>query len=139
MASLLGVKENDLPCIIIADTQNQLKKYKMTRKINEQNINTFISDWESGKLKQYLRSQDPPTKNLEAVKIVVGKTFDEIVLDNTKDVFIVFYSPKDNDSRSMARLWDELAFNIRKACIMSNLHSESNSRQYHEPLIEKHM
>lgn len=47
----------------------------------------------SGKLKPIVKSQPIPKNNKGPVKVVVGKTFDEIVMDTNKDVLIEFYAP----------------------------------------------
>lgn len=47
----------------------------------------------SGKLKPIIKSQPVPKNNKGLVKVVVGKTFDEIVMDTNKDVLIEFYAP----------------------------------------------
>lgn len=46
----------------------------------------------TGKLKPIVKSQPIP-KNKGPVKVVVGKTFDEIVMDAKKDVLIELYAP----------------------------------------------
>lgn len=46
----------------------------------------------TGKLKPIVKSQPIP-KNKGPVKVVVGKTFDELVMDGKKDVLIEFYAP----------------------------------------------
>lgn len=47
----------------------------------------------TGKLKPIIKSQPLPKNNKGPVKVVVGKTFDEIVMDTQKDVLIEFYAP----------------------------------------------
>lgn len=47
----------------------------------------------TGKLKPIVKSQPVPKSNKGPVKVVVGKTFDEIVMDTKKDVLIEFYAP----------------------------------------------
>lgn len=47
----------------------------------------------AGKLKPVVKSQPVPKNNKGPVKVVVGKTFDSIVMDPKKDVLIEFYAP----------------------------------------------
>lgn len=47
----------------------------------------------TGKLKPVIKSQPVPKNNKGPVKVVVGKTFDSIVMDPKKDVLIEFYAP----------------------------------------------
>lgn len=46
-----------------------------------------------GKVKAIIKSQPVPKNNKGPVKVVVGKTFDDIVMDAKKDVLIEFYAP----------------------------------------------
>lgn len=46
-----------------------------------------------GKLRPIVKSQPLPKNNKGPVKVVVGKTFDDIVMDTNKDVLIEFYAP----------------------------------------------
>lgn len=47
----------------------------------------------SGNIKPQVKSQPAPKKNAGPVAVVVGKTFEEIVLDSKKDVLIELYAP----------------------------------------------
>ena len=93
-AQLMNVKEKELPTLRIADTRGDyLKKYKMEGELNENNILKFIDDWENKRLKSYIKSSEVPEKNNEDVLVVVGKTFEKEVINNDKDVMVLFYSP----------------------------------------------
>ena len=93
-AEIMNIKEKDLPTLRIADTSGDyLKKYKMEKELNEENIMEFITDWENKKLKPYIKSSDVPKENNEDVFILVGKTFEKEVINNNKDVIVLFYSP----------------------------------------------
>ena len=90
----MNVKEKELPTLRIADTRGDyLKKYKMEGELSEDNILKFIDNWENKRLKSYIKSQEVPEKNNEDVLVVVGKTFEKEVINNDKDVMVLFYSP----------------------------------------------
>ena len=53
----------------------------------------FVSCVSPGKVKPIIKSQPLPKNNKGPVKVVVGKNFDDIVMDTKKDVLIEFYAP----------------------------------------------
>lgn len=56
-------------------------------------LREFVTAFKKGKLKPVIKSQPAPKNNKGPVKVVVGKTFDSIVMDPKKDVLIEFYAP----------------------------------------------
>jgi len=95
LAEKLNVNINDFPSIRIVDTSGKyIKKYKMDKNnINERDILKFVNDWENKKLKSYVKSSEEPKDNDGDVFIVVGNTYEKEVINNEKDVVILFYSP----------------------------------------------
>ena len=94
LAEYLNIKENDLPVIRIVDTKGDYtKKYKMDEDINEKNILEFIKNWETKKIKSYVKSTEIPKENNGNVFEVVGNTFEDEVINNNKDIVVLFYSP----------------------------------------------
>ncbi|XP_029935147.1 protein disulfide-isomerase A4 [Myripristis murdjan] len=69
------------------------KKFAMEpEEFDSEVLRDFVMAFKKGKLKPIIKSQPVP-KNKGPVKVVVGKTFDEIVMDTKKDVLIEFYAP----------------------------------------------
>ncbi|XP_053268051.1 protein disulfide-isomerase A4 [Pleuronectes platessa] len=70
------------------------KKFAMEpEEFDSEVLNDFVIAFKKGKLKPIIKSQPVPKNNKGPVKVVVGKTFDEIVMDTQKDVLIEFYAP----------------------------------------------
>ncbi|CAM4968513.1 unnamed protein product [Rotaria socialis] len=67
----------------------------------------------SGDHEQYIKSQPVPEQT-DDVKVVVGKNFNDIVNDDTKDVLIEFYAPWCGHCKSLAPKYDELAKKLKK-------------------------
>lgn len=60
-----------------------------------------------------MKSEPLPASNNEPVKVLVGRNFDEIVNDPTKDVLIEFYAPWCGHCKSLAPKYDELATKLK--------------------------
>lgn len=70
------------------------KKYAMEpEEFDSDVLREFVMAFKKGKLKAIVKSLPIPKSNKGPVKVVVGKTFDEIVMDKKKDVLIEFYAP----------------------------------------------
>nr|XP_023648626.1 protein disulfide-isomerase A4 [Paramormyrops kingsleyae] len=70
------------------------KKYAMEpEELDSDVLQEFVMAFKKGKLKPIIKSQPIPKNNKGAVKVVVGKTFDEVVMDPKNDVLIEFYAP----------------------------------------------
>jgi len=68
----------------------------------------FVTAALKGEYKSYKKSQPIPQKNDDPVTIVVGKNFEDVVFDETKDVFVEFYAPWCGHCIKLAPIWDEL-------------------------------
>lgn len=66
-----------------------MKKYTFEDEVTVENLMKFYDDFTNGKLKSFLKSDPVPKENDKPVKIVVGKNFNEIVMDDTKDVILM--------------------------------------------------
>ena len=71
IAEFIGVKNENLPSVIILDTRKGVEKYIMEGNIDEKNILNFIDEWEQGKLKLHLKSQEEPKDNSGDIFVVV--------------------------------------------------------------------
>lgn len=77
------------------------------------NLKLFLKSYEAGELKPYVKSDKPPKKNDGAVTVVVGTTFRDIVLDNSKDVFIEFYAPWCEYCKAIETPWKGMLPNVK--------------------------
>lgn len=76
----------------MSDT-GEVKKYGFEGTPSVENLVQFYEDFTSGNIQPYFRSEAVPESNDGPVKIIVGKNFQEIVMDPTRDVLVEFYAP----------------------------------------------
>lgn len=91
-AEYLGIKEYNLPSVVIVETKGYLKKYKMYSEINDKNILKFIFDWENGNAKIYYKSSKEPKNNNGNIIEIIGDNFKEKVINNENDILVLFYT-----------------------------------------------
>lgn len=87
---------------------NNLKKYLFNEEISVDSIQQWTKDLVDQKVTPYFKSQEPPAVNDKAIKIVVGKTFDEMVMDTSKDVFVKYFVGGD-EAKRLAPVWAKIA------------------------------
>ncbi|GJP42080.1 hypothetical protein CLOM_g1672 [Closterium sp. NIES-68] len=68
-------------------------KYRMKEPVTEANIKAFAKSFIDGDLKPFHKSEPIPEKNDGPVTVVVGESFEKIVLDETKDVLLESLEP----------------------------------------------
>ena len=104
-----GISEDEVPTFRLS-AGDDMTKYKPDNKdLTEENFRAFIAAFKAGELKPNLKSDDVPEDwNANPVKIIVGKNFDEVALDASKDVFVEFYAPWCGHCKKLAPIWDEL-------------------------------
>jgi protein disulfide isomerase family A protein 3 len=90
------------------------EKYRFTGEYSVENLEKFARDFVARKLEKFINSEPIPASNDEPVKVVVAKSFNEIVNDQSKDVLIEFYAPWCGHCKSLAPKYDELAKKVWK-------------------------
>ena len=113
LADYVGIKERDLPLVSILDTRKDFKKYNMDGEITLENIMEFIEKWEKNELKRQLKSEIEPKLNNGNIFVVVGKTFDKEVINNDKDVMLLFYAPWCNHCKEIKPKYEEVGKRLK--------------------------
>lgn len=82
------------PAFVIQDLVKQLKfPLSQDKDLSMSDIAKWVDAYVAGTLEPVLKSEPIPENQDSPVYTLVGKTFDEVVFDDDKDVFIEFYAP----------------------------------------------
>lgn len=100
----INAKDNNIVVITTPNGEN----YKYDGKFSARDIKEFVQKWKDGKVEKHIKSEPIPEDNDGPVKVVVGKQFDEIVMDPEKDVLIEFYAPWCGHCKQLAPLYEKL-------------------------------
>jgi len=111
--SKFGVDTKQEAGVAIDDFANSLK-YRFTHDFSVDKLVQFGKDFLSGKLKPYIKSEPVPAKQDGPVTVVVGETFNNIVMDPTKDVMIEIYAPWCGHCKKLEPIYNELAQKLNK-------------------------
>lgn len=101
------------PAFAIQDTQkNQKFPYSSqgsASDLSAKKIGKFVEDFVAGKVEPSVKSEPIPDKQDGPVTIVVAKNYQDVVIDNDKDVLLEFYAPWCGHCKALSPKYDELA------------------------------
>jgi protein disulfide-isomerase A1 len=108
-AKALNLAEPKWPSFVIQDMAKQLKfPYDQTKDVDAEGVESWVKQYLDGELKPQLKSQPIPEVQDENVYNLVGKEFDSVVFDDSKDVFIEFYASWCGHCKRLKPTWDSL-------------------------------
>lgn len=73
--------------------KNTKYPYDQAKKIVSKEVGQFIEDVLEGKIEPSIKSEPIPESQEGPVTVVVAHTYDELVINNDKDVLVEFYAP----------------------------------------------
>jgi len=108
LTGYIGVTAKDFPVFYILETGGQLKKFPLEGKPDAAAVKAHLDASLDGKLKPSYKSEPVPEDNSGPVTVIVGKNFDEIVLDETKNVLLEVYAPWCGHCKKLEPIYNEL-------------------------------
>jgi protein disulfide isomerase len=106
----IAVAPEELPTVrLVTDPTASMSKYKLEGEITTSSLTNFVADFEGGKLKLFLKSEDVPKVQTGPVYKLVGSTFDAVVTDPSKDVLVEFYAPWCGHCKKLEPVYRDVA------------------------------
>ncbi|TKS68467.1 Protein disulfide-isomerase A2 [Collichthys lucidus] len=107
--SYFGVSPSDAPTARIINMESGKKFNIPTEDLTPESLTQLCQEVVDGTAKPYYKSEDIPEDwNKGPVKVLVGKNFESVALDPTKNVFVEFYAPWCGHCKELAPIWDKL-------------------------------
>ncbi|PWA61544.1 PDI-like 1-4 [Artemisia annua] len=112
VAEYFGI-EGDAPRVIAFTGNEDARKFFLEGELTLKSIKSFGEDFLQDNLKPFFKSDPIPETNDGDVKIVVGNNFDEIVLDESKDVLLEIYASWCGHCQALEPTYNKLAKHLR--------------------------
>ncbi|KAG1755646.1 thioredoxin-like protein [Suillus lakei] len=129
-AKALNLAEPKWPSFVIQSLDDQLKyPYDQSKPVEAEAVSAMVAEYLDGKLLPKLKSQPIPESQDESVFTLVGDQFDEVVYDDSKDVFVEFYATWCGHCKRLKPIWDSLADHFAEAkdrLVIAKMESQEN-------------
>jgi len=109
----LGLTGQTVPALAIEDMKSGTHyAFDETKSVAQDSVTAWINEFLAGTLAPTIKSEEIPADNSGPVKVIVGKTFDQIVNDPTKDVLVEFYAPWCGHCKALVPVFEEVGLAV---------------------------
>ncbi|XP_065031293.1 protein disulfide isomerase-like 1-4 [Musa acuminata AAA Group] len=112
VSDYFGVTGDD-PQVVAYTGNEDAKKFILEGEVTLDAVKKFAEGFLEDTLKPFYKSDPLPETNDGDVKIIVGNNFDEIVLDESKDVLLEIYAPWCGHCQALEPTYNKLAKHLR--------------------------
>jgi len=106
----LHLEPDEWPAFAIKDAvKGQRFPLDQGQQLSEQVLGSFVNDFIDGKLKPTRKSEPVPETQQGPVTVIVGHTYDDLVINNEKDVLVDYYTQWCVPCKAMAPTYEKLA------------------------------
>eukprot|EP01087_Luapelamoeba_hula_P023916 TRINITY_DN892_c0_g1_i1.p1 TRINITY_DN892_c0_g1~~TRINITY_DN892_c0_g1_i1.p1 ORF type:complete len:485 (-),score=79.00 TRINITY_DN892_c0_g1_i1:80-1534(-) len=124
----MGGSGDVIPTAVVLDSQGHKWPFDDKQTFNAENLAKFVDGVVDGSISPFFKSEPIPETNDEPVKVVVGKSFESIVLDETKDVLVEFYAPWCGHCKKLVPVFNQLGeyYAPSKSVVIAKVDSTAN-------------
>jgi protein disulfide-isomerase A1 len=124
----MGASGEVIPTVVVIDNQGHKWPFDESQTFNAENVEKFVEGVLDGSISPYFRSEPVPETNDEPVKVVVGKSFDELVLKSDKDVLVEFYAPWCGHCKKLVPVYNQLGEHYKdsKGVVIAKIDAAAN-------------
>ncbi|GMH42557.1 hypothetical protein BSKO_10476 [Bryopsis sp. KO-2023] len=104
--SYFSIEKDAVPSVVL-HRQSDGKKF-ISSITGGKDVKKFLEQYEAGEIDPFIKSEEIPENNDGAVKVVVGKSFDDVVVGSGKNVMIEFYAPWCGHCKKLEPIYEEV-------------------------------
>ena len=105
-----------MPTLRLISPEESMLKYVWdgdAKAMSGDDVAKFVSDFKAGNLQPHLKSEPiPEPATTEGLTVLVGKSWEDVVKDTSKDVLVKYYAPWCGHCKALAPVWDALAKDV---------------------------